>query len=264
MACKVKCKMASNSTSTFDDGELARGGRYAAENPANMSYSDFFDDDDDDGAGYLEVIERNEDVLLMKRALTNEKVAPEILPFQERLVRDLKDQLDNQQAVIDETPTNPDEAFASGLYQMEIDRINFMLASYLRTRLFKIQKHVLAILGDEELHSRLSLHEFKFAEKYLDVLRGHFVNRVLGELPEEYSSFTTQYEGDGDGAIVHDMMPTPDMDKFVFSNVQKDVGSEVVVDDAGTERHVLNQGNLFVARYKCVKGLVDDGSITLF
>ena len=44
---------------------------------------------------------------------------------------------------------------------MELDRINYLLASYLRTRLFKIEKNALHILMNEEAHGRLSAKEFE-------------------------------------------------------------------------------------------------------
>ena len=51
---------------------------------------------------------------------------------------------------------NVDEALAASLYQMEIDRIKYLLASYLRTRLFKVEHYARHVMSDPELQSRLS------------------------------------------------------------------------------------------------------------
>ena len=228
-----------------------------------LRYESSDEEEDDELFGDGHLVLRNEDVILLRQAFMNEKVAPEILPFKERLVRDLKDQIENQQAVIDETPADADEAFASELYQMEIDRIKYLLASYLRTRIFKLQKNVLYILGNEEQHSRLSLREFEFAKKYLNLIQGHLNERVLGELPDEYASLTSKYEGGEDNpAADTSMIPSPDLDAFVFCQVHRDVGT-IVVDDDGNVQAQLNKGDLFASRYRCIQGLVEDGAVTL-
>ena len=100
------------------------------------SISQLDDNDSDDEA-------TNEDIDKLKVALRNEKACPEILAFEEEVVDDIHELVKAQQGHVDEFREGNDEtetAFAVSLYQMEIDRIQYLLASYLRTRLAKVQQ----------------------------------------------------------------------------------------------------------------------------
>jgi GINS complex subunit 4 len=69
--------------------------------------------------------------------------APEILQYDDDMVSEMLEQINNQQAYVDSV--NEDQAqrteerlFVNKLYQMEIDRFRYMVSSYLRTRLHKV------------------------------------------------------------------------------------------------------------------------------
>lgn len=78
----------------------------------------------------LDDITENPDVELLKRLVLNERASPDILPFDERVIGELKAIVENQQESVDEMNEDVDQALAGSLYQMEIDRVKFMLASY--------------------------------------------------------------------------------------------------------------------------------------
>lgn len=60
---------------------------------------------------------------------------------------------------------NVNNAFIHNIFQMEISRLRFLLAAYLRTRLFKIEHQAQNLLANEDLMDRLSLPERDFARK---------------------------------------------------------------------------------------------------
>ena len=64
----------------------------------------------------------NEDIGKRRNAWVAESTCPDIRPFDEDLFADVSEQIQNQQAYIDKTVTEADEAFTTSLYQMEIDR----------------------------------------------------------------------------------------------------------------------------------------------
>ena len=64
----------------------------------------------------------NEDIGKLRNAWVAESTCPDIRPFDEDLFADVSEQIQNQQAFIDKTVTETDEAFTASLYQMEIDR----------------------------------------------------------------------------------------------------------------------------------------------
>ena len=45
---------------------------------------------------------------------------------------------------------NPNNTFAAALYKMETGRIRFLISSYLRIRLEKIQRFIFSVLEQEE------------------------------------------------------------------------------------------------------------------
>jgi len=90
---------------------------------------------------------------------------------------------------------------------MEIDRIKFMVASYLRTRLRKIEKHAMHIVANTALSERLSQGELQYAKqyvessairklstqflklscaRYLTLVQDHYNTLVLAKLPVEH------------------------------------------------------------------------------
>jgi GINS complex subunit 4 len=58
----------------------------------------------------------------------------------------------------------PDDSFALFVYQQEIERMKFVIRSYLRCRISKIEKYTLHCLSEFERH-KLSDLEFQYAER---------------------------------------------------------------------------------------------------
>merc|ERR1711990_81543 len=110
----------------------------------------------------------------------SEKGAPEILQYQDEAVDGLLELIKQQEIdaseQANESTTNQ---FLFNVYQMEINRLKYMLSAYLRTRLFKIEKHVLHILKHPDLQSRLSLSEITYAKQYLQTLEQHMTASCL-------------------------------------------------------------------------------------
>jgi hypothetical protein len=76
--------------------------------------------DGSDAADFLEDDNINEDIANIKIALVNEKAAPELLPFESQIVTDLKEQIQNQQDIIDEARESGADGLATSLYQVEV------------------------------------------------------------------------------------------------------------------------------------------------
>lgn len=84
----------------------------------------------------------NGDIPLLIRAWCNEKAAPEILPYPAALVGALQTMLKAQEEAVAALPTGPDAvnpAVAAG-YHMDLQRVRFLLAAFLRTRLLKARE----------------------------------------------------------------------------------------------------------------------------
>lgn len=99
----------------------------------------------------------------------NEKFAPEILPQKIDIVNCTLEQLS---AMEENLETLDSKDFQKNLHKMEMDRLRFMITSYLRIRIQKIEDFVVAILKQEEdraqnnLETYLTADELSYAKSY--------------------------------------------------------------------------------------------------
>jgi len=118
-----------------------------------------------------------------------ERSAPELLNFEMESVTDLQTRIKERQDELDElTEQGVSNAMMLHIYQMDVDRANFVLASYLRTRLAKIEKYITYIMlpDSTDERQRLSPQEKRFAAAYSELVREHFHESFLNQLPEKY------------------------------------------------------------------------------
>eukprot|EP01084_Bolivina_argentea_P138584 243939_1 len=207
-----------------------------------------------DGDDHLRI---SEAITLLTIAWRNEKLAPEILQYEDEVVDRIKIELDIREDEIDDSQDeiksnmncyneNKIKSSSNYWFKKEIERIKYILHSYLRIRIWKIQKYTLYLLTDTDAYNNLSAHEQQFAQKYSDLNETHFKNCFLRELPSKYQKVHEE-----------EMCVKPNLNKFVVmkSNVNND---NILIEDG--KHHInLQKGNIFVARYKNFKHLVADG-----
>uniref|UniRef100_M4BXF7 GINS subunit domain-containing protein n=1 Tax=Hyaloperonospora arabidopsidis (strain Emoy2) TaxID=559515 RepID=M4BXF7_HYAAE len=151
----------------------------------------------------------NEDVVRMRTLWVNELHAPEILQYSDEMVSEMLEQIRNQQEYIDSINEDRDQlteqkSLVNKLYQMEIDRLRYMVSSYLRTRLRKIEKFAFHILEDAELMQRLSVKERSFAQQFMMLYESHVNDLALSKLDEESRSLSAEgmaAMNDSDGCL---------------------------------------------------------------
>lgn len=213
--------------------------------------------DDDAGAHLQRVSEA------LTTAYLNEKFAPELLPAHEALVERIK-QLTEEQgdfvADLDEQAT-----LQRSLYEMELERLNFVLRQYLKARVEKIQRFALhleaqlaaAAQDDDSMQGLLTEPEEKFLRGYLQLYQQHVdaVWAMDGEsqqLPERIRSIQT----------TQSLVLKPDLNANVFCRAERDCApfSLPLSDEGDVE---LKQGDVVLLPYGPIRGLVLDGSVCL-
>lgn len=214
--------------------------------------------DADDSAAASAAEAATTDVELLKRAWRNEKAAPEILRFDSPLVSRVREQTQLLEETLDDFADSGVDDLVVSLYQMDLDRTLFLLRSYLRLRLQKIEKYTMHISRSEDLLSRLSQQERRFAKSCAEIMEKHLEQSVLSKLPYGYDSVSRQSLS----STEDDMVPEPQLDTFVFCKTKGDVGA-FQLDDIGEEVVDLVADDLYVLRYKSVKGLREGGRIDL-
>ncbi|KAL0476347.1 gins4 [Acrasis kona] len=179
----------------------------------------------------LEATRINDDKVELMRAWSTEKFYPHILPYKDNIVGRLQEEIENaRNRLLEQPETN---LTTKTIKELEIDRLRFLVISYLRTRLLKIEKHVQYIIETEEMFDRLSPGEQKFAKQYFELQQAHLNTMFLGSIPDVLKA------GDEDNLRVE-----PNLNTYVFCRVREDLGQ---VDIEG-EVVALSTGDIYVLR----------------
>ncbi|KAL3510016.1 hypothetical protein ACH5RR_029417 [Cinchona calisaya] len=198
------------------------------------------------------------DAELLKRAWQNEKAAPQILRFEAALVQRSREQIQLMEETVEEYTRNGSDPLTVSLYQMDLDRTLFLLRSYLRTRLQKIEKYMFHIQKTTELWNRLSRPEQKFMGRCIEDMEQHLDQSVLSKLPSSYKSHLKQSSSSEED----DMVPEPQLDTYVICRSNRFLGA-FQLDDSGEETVNIEADDLYALPYKSIKPLVETGQIDL-
>ncbi|KAF2822799.1 GINS complex, Sld5 component [Ophiobolus disseminans] len=191
------------------------------------------------------------DLQELTRCWVAERVAPEILPWPSELMDRVLDRIRRQiELVEDQTgDMNPKTNFKLIIIQTELERFKFLVRSFLRARLNKIDQHPLHIqsLHDaslDMLQPLLSHSEYQYLTSHQSLLAAHYSTSFLGQFPA-----SLQRLDDITGGI--SMIDKPDEDKAVFVRVLRDIG-DIAVE--GTDRRFnMKRGDVWVVRWSAVK-----------
>ncbi|KAL6191263.1 hypothetical protein ACLB2K_037654 [Fragaria x ananassa] len=221
-----------------------------------------------DGEGSTEEYETT-DVELLKRAWRQEKAAPEILKFETDLIARLTGQIELVEENVEQDAQSGIDPLNVSLYQMDLDRTQFLLRSYLRIRLQKIEKYIFHILATAELYNRLSKQEKAFAKTCLVDLEKHLEESVLSKLPNNYQSIFKQSMISEE----NDMVAKPQLDTFVVCKTNYYLGHIQLEDNEDGPSEVnqrpleepfeMEPDVLYFVRYKAIKRFIEEGRIDL-
>ncbi|XP_064382826.1 DNA replication complex GINS protein SLD5-like [Halichondria panicea] len=193
----------------------------------------------------------------LEEAWVNEKFSPELLYHKTEIIDCIEEQFEQAESSIGRAPKGD---FVSSIHKFEIERIKFVLCSYLRTRLQKIEKHVVHILECEAAlgsgsESRLSGEELEYAKEFVDNMDTHLNSLVLQHMPANFQKM------DRKKAVVR-----PNLDSYVFVKAVEPVnGVAVDPEEDGADRDSvdLSPGNQYILRYRPVSSLVHSGAVKL-
>ncbi|XP_077661820.1 DNA replication complex GINS protein SLD5 isoform X2 [Eretmochelys imbricata] len=146
------------------------------------------------------------------------------------------------------------------IHRMEIERIRYVLSSYLRCRLVKIEKFFPHILEKEKSRvegepSILSPEEFAFAKEYMANTETYLKNVALKHMPPNLQKVDLLR-----------LVPKPNLDSFVFLRVQERQENILVEPETDEQREYvidLEEGSQHLIRYKTIAPLVASGAVQL-
>ncbi|KAI8390965.1 uncharacterized protein BYT42DRAFT_542599 [Radiomyces spectabilis] len=197
--------------------------------------------------------DRDNPVLMITQAWIDERNAPELLPYKRHIVETLIELLEQQtEMVMEDMSSTVENKFISMVYQTEIERIKYLVKSYLRTRLHKIEKFTLQLLRTSGYDLIMSPQEIIYARRYQELLEAHNHESFLHLLPR-----SQHRQDESHGGL--NMVTTADMEAPVFCRVMENVGQVSL----GGESQLLEKGEIYIVRYSDIKHLVQDGRLQL-
>ena len=155
-----------------------------------------------------------DDIERLKLALFNEKLAPALLPHNDDLVIRIKELPNEQSNMIAELEATaaPTSMLQRSLYEMELERVNYMLRSYMRTRLIKISRFSIYLDTSDETRAVLSENELDFLKRYLQMYRQH-VDREIWDTAEGSSRLDERLR---DIKLTGPLVVQPELDSHVY------------------------------------------------
>ncbi|KAF9267216.1 GINS complex Sld5 component [Marasmius fiardii PR-910] len=144
----------------------------------------------------------------------NERHCPDLLPAKEEVLSSLLDHIRRQSEAVQllrgELSTSEEEHLRIMLVQTEVERVKFVVRSYVRTRLYKIEKYARHIVSSPEIQARLTTSELEHARRFAKLTDQHFHLSVLQSLPE------TQADLNDTPIFMPHMTTQPDRSRPVF------------------------------------------------
>ncbi|XP_055375297.1 DNA replication complex GINS protein SLD5 [Condylostylus longicornis] len=184
-------------------------------------------------------------------AWLNEKFAPDILPIQEEIIELMMGQISHMEENMVQLDKNDLRYIA---HRMEIERIRYLITSYLRCRLKKIEKYTSYIISEDEKSSednkRLSQGELTFAQELFENTQNLFNRIALQYMPNMQRS-----TADCDKTV------RPNLMSHVFLKAKTTVSGVVI--GADDEEVDLAEGSQHIIPYQLISDLVLNDKVQL-
>ncbi|KAK8385875.1 hypothetical protein O3P69_010565 [Scylla paramamosain] len=205
--------------------------------------------DDEEMMTAPEVLQRLEEAWIIER----------MSPTLERHQTDLVDcMLDQINQMTENLKRCKKQDFRAAVHKMEIDRIRYVLSSYLRVRLEKIERYAHHLLEKDasvkdQSETVLSPEEASYAKEYVSSMESHFQKVVLQQMPEIIRGFDAVKE-----------CVRPNLESYIFLKVKEATPGVLLEDDTGDGRDEevdLEEGSQYLMRYNTVKDLLQSGAV---
>lgn len=220
-------------------------------NIMDIDILDLIDDEDDDNH---EEMTAQKVLQTVEQAWLNEKFCPEILPHQTDFVDCLLEQIKGMEGNLAKLSKSDPKV---DLHKLELERIKFIVTSYLRTRLKKIESFCVSVLEEEANRSEedayLSPAELKFAKEFAQNTDNHF-ETILRHMPQIYDKLERNKK------IIE-----PNLNSFVFLKCNKRVDSVIIKNTLeGKEEEIdLEDGSQHLMPYSSIAEFVKSGAVQL-
>lgn len=191
---------------------------------------------------------------ILESAWLNEKLSPEILPHKMEYVDCMLEQIKYMESNIDRLPKGD---LKVDIHKIELERIRYIVTSYLRCRLKKIEQFASCILEEEAVRDAdnryLSDSELKFAVEFVQHLDTHF-DTVLKEMPWNLQTLENT-----------EKRIKPNLNSYVFLRTKTSVSNVIVKDvfENREEEVTLDENSQHLLPYHSVSDNVKNDTVQL-
>jgi GINS complex subunit 4 len=174
--------------------------------------------------------------------------APDILEYQGEIVELMMGQINHMEENLNKIVSND---FRRVVHKMELERIKYTIAAYLRCRLQKLEDFSQFMIDEEKKRppnrKRLSEAELTFAEEFQDSIEKHFQQLALQHLPPQQDDISKR--------IIR-----PNIMSHVFLRVIKSSG---IIVNTSDEEVDLSENSIHMLPYQLISELVNKGDVVL-
>lgn len=212
---------------------------------------------DEESDGEFEELTAAQVLEKLEMMWSNEKFAPELLECKTEIVDCMLDQIAEMNGNI---PKAKKSDFRVAIHKMEVDRIRYVLSSYLRIRLEKIEKFAQFLVDQEEKRkasepSKLSPEEYNYAKEFIQNMDACFHSIALRHMPPNLQKLESSRK-----------TIKPNLDHYVFVKANKEVDGVLVEEetvDTREEVMKIDKDSQHIMKYSVVAQFVSDSSLSL-
>lgn len=190
------------------------------------------------------------DMELLAQVWIRERSVEEILPYEAELMERV---LESVQEQVEYLEVNSEDSLISDktmklvliVVETELEQMRYLLRSYIRTRLGKLDRFGIYIQREEEEVAKLSAVEIEYMRRHLEILSELLNEQYLNKMPSSLQSLADP-----------EMITPPSLNHPVFVMCKQDC--EVVLDETkvGTDPDAtleMRVGEVFVIKYALVR-----------
>jgi len=185
----------------------------------------------------------------------NERAAPELLAYEGEVISFIRGVIDRRTQEIRQQQGKPEQGWLCTILSMEVERLMYMVNSYHRCRLKKIEMYAPYLLAKKEIHEKGSPAEIQFCKGFVDLLHAHLHGSFLQNLPPKMQAWI-------DAARPDEMLERPDTaNSFVVFRVKADIEEYIVPSQE--DPVTLREGDLVIGSWAVYGQLFREGLIDL-
>nr|CAH8856289.1 unnamed protein product [Trichobilharzia regenti] len=227
--------------------------------PLAPDLDEIIGDSDEESQSNEEVLTSAELLERLYQIWQNEKIAPVLLTAHSDLLGLIQTEVNQLES---EAKSLPAGDLKAQMKRIQVERIRFIIADYMRVRIKKIERFAEHVLAEERSRNpndppHLTVEEYLFAKSYANSIRDYLKNNIINRLPANMQSVKDE-----------ELAYHPNPNSYVFCRSLKKIDYIEAFDynTDGSQTSVsltLEPGAQHLLPYSCIRPYVESGDVIL-